>query len=92
MRKTRLPRRGIDPRNYAPASETGNPHRPAALRGPRQLGKTLKMNSTRAEPVAGDAKSIHRVIKRGWIAFVDSRIAEFGAPGRAVRREGRRMA
>ena len=51
------------------------------------------MSSTRADTVLGNARII--LAERGWIAFADSRIAEFGegdAPGRAVWREGRRVA
>jgi alpha-D-ribose 1-methylphosphonate 5-triphosphate diphosphatase len=45
------------------------------------------MNSTGSDTVLGNARIVlaDRVIERGWIAFADSRIAEFGegdAPGR----------
>jgi alpha-D-ribose 1-methylphosphonate 5-triphosphate diphosphatase len=55
----------------------------------------LEMNSTRADTVLGNARIIlaDRVIERDWIAFAGCRITEFGeAPGRAVWREGRRVA
>jgi alpha-D-ribose 1-methylphosphonate 5-triphosphate diphosphatase len=48
----------------------------------------LEMNSTGSDTVLGNARIVlaDRVIERGWIAFADSRIVEFGegdAPGRA---------
>src|SRR3982074_2329472 len=39
-----------------------------------------EMTSTRSETVIGNARIVlaHGVIERGWIAFADGRIAEFG--------------
>ena len=54
---------------------------------PQWHGKMPEMNSTGSDTVLGNARIVlaDRVIERGWIAFADSRIAEFGegdAPGR----------
>jgi hypothetical protein len=73
-----------------------------ALRGAQRLGRMLSMISTGSDTVLGNARIVlaDRVIERGWIAFADSRIAEFGDVHvardvpvvRSVWRERRRVA